>query len=157
MLVCLLEKRRLFTAVSAIFLFFNKNDLVSSEAAASLLGVKFTKLAHTSLAFGPRPPATYTSFSLFGGVPSSCSSPGRSNPTALGTGIGLGVVCAGRVVTGCRGLIEGGHMVSGGISTKQGAPSARACFFQGLLVLVLPSLARRSAHQPRPCCYPAGS
>ena len=35
-----------------------------------------------------------------------------SFPTALGTGIGLGVVCAGRVVTGCRGLIEGGHMVS---------------------------------------------
>lgn len=30
---------------------------------------------------------------------------------ALGTGIGLGVVSAGRVVTGSRGLIEGGHMV----------------------------------------------
>lgn len=34
-----------------------------------------------------------------------------SCPTALGTGIGLGVVCAGRVVNGARGLIEGGHMV----------------------------------------------
>ncbi|CAM9689268.1 unnamed protein product, partial [Hapterophycus canaliculatus] len=27
------------------------------------------------------------------------------------TGIGLGVVCAGRVVTGSRGLVEGGHMI----------------------------------------------
>lgn len=30
---------------------------------------------------------------------------------ALGTGIGLGVVRGGRVETGSRGLIEGGHMV----------------------------------------------
>lgn len=37
---------------------------------------------------------------------------------ALGTGVGLGVVSAGRVVTGCRGLIEGGHMVRDKRATK---------------------------------------
>ncbi|CAM9495726.1 unnamed protein product [Ectocarpus sp. 6 AP-2014] len=39
----------------------------------------------------------------------------------LGTGIGLGVVCAGRVVTGCRGLVEGGHMI------VEPGPNGRLC------------------------------
>eukprot|EP00752_Nemacystus_decipiens_P009566 g8546.t1 len=39
----------------------------------------------------------------------------------LGTGIGLGVVCAGRVLTGCRGLIEGGHMI------VEPGPNGRPC------------------------------
>ena len=30
---------------------------------------------------------------------------------ALGTGVGLGVICSGRIMTGSRGLVEGGHMV----------------------------------------------
>ncbi|CAN0379789.1 unnamed protein product, partial [Ascophyllum nodosum] len=39
----------------------------------------------------------------------------------LGTGVGLGVVCSGRIMMGSRGLIEGGHMI------VEPGPNARPC------------------------------
>ncbi|CAM9995335.1 unnamed protein product [Ascophyllum nodosum] len=39
----------------------------------------------------------------------------------LGTGVGLGVICSGRIMTGSRGLIEGGHMI------VEPGPNARPC------------------------------